>query len=198
MLPQVLSERYEGHLLVGCLLPDGRAVVDAPAPRLLFPGSFNPLHVGHSTLAETVGRMMGSVVHYEISIANVDKPDLAPGELQARSMAFHQYAPLWVTRAKTFVEKARLFPGVHFVVGYDTAIRLYDSKYYTERNGVARALWELQACGCRFVVGGRVDADGVFRVWKPEGEFQDLFIPIPETVFRVDVASRTLRQAERS
>lgn len=36
-------------------------------------------------------------------------------------------------QAPLYAQKARLFPGSVFVIGYDTAIRLLDPKYYGSR-----------------------------------------------------------------
>ena len=63
-----------------------------------------------------------------------------------------------------------MLPGSTFVLGYDTAVRVLDPKYYGGgQPGLARALAEVRASGCRFVVGGRVDkVRGGTRVRAPE------------------------------
>lgn len=48
-------------------------------------------------------------------------------------------------------------PGSTFVLGYDTAIRVLNPKYYEGEAGLVRALSEIREHGCRFVVGGRAD-----------------------------------------
>ena len=164
---------------------------DGPAPAAVLPGSFNPLHPGHIELAAVAARRLGGAVHFELSAANVDKPDLPPAEVERRVGQFATVGPVWVTRAPTFVEKARLFPGVAFVVGHDTAVRVVDPKYYGGETARDAALAELLACGVRFLVGGRVDAGGTFREWV--GDRGGLFEVIPEGEFRADVSSTQLR-----
>jgi hypothetical protein len=47
------------------------------------------------------------------------------------------------------------------------------------------------------VVGGRLDAERVFRVWDSSGlptEFAKLFVALTEADFRVDVSSTALRE----
>ena len=180
-----------------CHLADGPVLVRAPPPRVVFPGSFNPLHHGHRALAAVAGRRLGADVHFELSAANVDKPDLAADEVARRVRQFCGYAPVWVTRAARFAEKAELFPGAAFVVGWDTAVRLIDPRYYGGDPGRRdAALRVLLGRGCRVVVGGRVDAAGEFRVWDAASlvaEFRDLFDVIPEADFRADVSSTELR-----
>jgi Cytidylyltransferase-like len=176
--------------------PDGSVRADAPAPSALMPGSFNPLHDGHTALASVASRVLGLSVAYELSLANVDKPDLNVDEVTRRLEAFRGVAPVWITRAATFERKAALFPGCAFVVGFDTAIRLVDAKYYGD-DPIARdaALRNLLSRGCRFVVGGRRVGDA-FRTWNGEAiapEFRALFATLGEDEFRVDRSSTEMR-----
>lgn len=165
-------------------------------PIALLPGSFNPLHVGHIRLAQVAERRLGGPVHFELSTVNVDKPDLPADELDRRVRQFDGVGPVWVTRAATFVEKARLLAGMGFVVGIDTAMRLIDPRYYGEVTRRDAALAELAATGVRFLVGGRLGETGTFREWSAdllESRFAGMFDVIPESEFRVDVSSTALR-----
>lgn len=178
-----------------CHRPAGSAAAGPPAAVL--PGSFNPLHHGHLALAAAAGRHLGAAVHFELSVANVDKPELAHEEVSRRVAQFAGVAPVWVTRAATFEAKADLFPGAAFVLGHDTATRLIDPKYCGHDPGRRDAvLRKLLACGCRVVVGGRIDAGGAFRTWagyEVPAEFAALFVALAEADFRVDVSSTQLR-----
>src|SRR5215831_19303711 len=86
-------------------------------PQALLPGSFCPLHHGHTTLAAVAAARLGVPVHFELSVTNVDKPELPREEIERRVSQFAEVAPVWITRAATFEAKAALFPGVAFVVG---------------------------------------------------------------------------------
>jgi len=167
-----------------------------PIPALL-PGSFDPLHHGHTGLAAAAAARLGVAVGYELSAANVDKPDLGAAEVARRVAQFAGVGPVWVTRAATFAAKAALFPGTAFVVGFDTAVRLVDPRYYGgDPAGRDAALAALAGCGCRVVVGGRADAGGAFRTWDAAGvaaAFRDLFVILAEADFRADVSSTALR-----
>jgi hypothetical protein len=178
-----------------CVEPSG--VIRAGAkPLALLPGSFNPLHAGHTTLAAVASARLGMPVHFELSVANVDKPELPPEEIKKRVAQFATAGSVWVTRAATFIEKATLFPGTAFVLGWDTAVRLIDPAYYGGTSERDSALRMLKGASCRFVVGGRVDETGAFRVWNRDAiadEFADLFVVLLESDFRVDVSSRALR-----
>ena len=135
----------------------------------------------------------------EISSVNVDKPTLGYVEVATRLQALPTDFSALVTRVATFPEKARLFPGAVFVIGYDTAIRLVDASYYGGgRNAVDDALTELRERHCSFLVAGRLH-EGAFRqlddipIPRP---FQDLFRAVPQELFRRDISSTQLRRAE--
>jgi len=118
-------------------------------------------------------------------------------EVERRAGQFAGVGPLWVTRCATFEAKADLFPGTAFVLGWDTAVRVIDPKYYGGATGRNAALRKLLDRGCRRVVGGRVDAGGAFRVWDAielDAAFAPLFVALAEADFRADVSSTELRE----
>ena len=178
-----------------CIEPDSVVRTD-PRPLALMPGSFNPLHHGHTSLARAAAAHLGVDVHFELSVVNADKGELPREEVERRAAQFVGVGPLWLTRCATFEAKADLFPGAAFVLGWDTAVRVIDPKYYGGEAGRDDALRKLLASGCRLVVGGRVDAGGAFRVWdhRPLAEFYALFVALAEADFRTDVSSTELRR----
>jgi nicotinamide mononucleotide (NMN) deamidase PncC len=177
--------------------PDGQLVPAAAPPGVVLPGSFNPLHAGHLLLARVAEDIRQQPVAFEIAVLNVDKPPLAAGEVRNRLAQFAWRARVELTRAPTFLEKARLFPGAAFVIGADTAERLVAARYYgdsAERMGAA--LQEIADRGCSFLVAVRVDRAGRVRglsdVAVPE-RFAGLFVAIPESRFRLDSSSSDIR-----
>jgi hypothetical protein len=194
-LPPPLADFLRTGGGIFCQTAEGLHPPDPIRPSAILPGSFNPLHAGHRTLAAVAGRRLGVEVAYELSVTNADKPELPAEVVSDRLRQFVGIGPVWVTRAAAFEKKADLFPGVAFVLGFDTAVRLIDPRYYDGVKGRDAALGKIVERGCRMIVGGRVDAGGEFRVWEDRlaGEFRELFEVIPEGEFRVDVSSTQLR-----
>jgi hypothetical protein len=192
-----LAALFRGEVAAVCVESDGRVRADRPPPRVVVPGAFNPVHAGHWGLAEVGGRLTGTGAAFELSVTNVDKTPLGPEEVRRRLAQFAWRAPVWLVRAPTFVEKARLFPGTTFVVGADTAERVLAPRYYHgSAEEMGRALEEIRRQGCRFLVAGRAGADGrlteLHHIDIPAAH-RDLFVAIPTDAFRVDLSSTALR-----
>lgn len=177
----------------------GERIVDpAERPAALLPGAFDPVHAGHWGLAEVAAETLGLPVAFELSVANVDKPPLGDAEVARRLAPFRDRAEVWVTRAPRFVEKAAAFPGATFVVGADTALRLFALRYYDgDARAMLAALEAIRERGCRFLTATRRLADGSLQTAEtlpiPSG-FEDLFAAIPTARFRLDLSSTELRR----
>ncbi len=115
---------------------------------LMLPGSFNPLHRGHCNLLAVAEEITGLRGVFELSSANVDKPDIPEEEILRRASAIKDI-PVALTSAPRFTQKAELFPNTTFVLGIDTAARLIDYAKPDE--------WKLfQGLETSFLVAGRV------------------------------------------
>ena len=177
--------------------PDGQLILSAPRPLVLLPGSFNPMHDGHVSLARVAEDLRQQPVAFEISVTNVDKPPLAGETVRRRLVQFAWKSPVELTRAPTFLEKSRLFPKTTFVIGADTAERLFAPKYYGDDEArMHAAIEEIANSGSSFLVAVRIDAAGRLRALRDitvPPRYVDLFTEIPEHRFRLDTSSSEIR-----
>jgi len=202
---EVMQDDPVRRLLAGAVktvtvFPDGHMVADAPVRGGILPGAFNPLHIGHERLAQVAGDILGTEVAFELSVRNVDKVPLSAEEVRRRLAQFAGRWRIVLTDAPLFVDKAHLFPGCTFVIGYDTARRLVDPVYYADQESQMRAaLADIRAVGCSFLVAGRL-VEGVYHTLADvpiPPDFADMFRAIPESRFRVDVSSTEIRAGRR-
>jgi hypothetical protein len=144
--------------------------------------------------------MLGAPVTFELSVTNVDKRPLEVETVLQRLQQFTgRGLPLALTRAALYSQKAERFPGCVFVVGYDTAARLFEPRYYGDSvQAMHRSLEQVMAAGCRFLVAGRFNPHNqrfktVIDLDVP-ARFDGLLAGIPEDRFRIDISSTEIRE----
>ena len=180
-------------------------VIGNPQILALLPGSFNPVHQGHQQMVRFGREHLSGEVHYELSVENVDKPDLTQDDCISRLLSICLDGSIVLSRAPTFLSKARLLGKVCFLVGADTIGRIAETRYYADENGRDKALQELQELEVCFLVFGRTMDDSFLTSSCNQGSFTELAdLPLPATLaaicqgvdseeFREDVSSRDLR-----
>ena len=192
-----IDQLLAGELDRVTVQPDGQMMLSAPRHPVVLPGSFNPMHAGHVLLARVAEELRQLPSAFEISVTNVDKPPLAGETVRRRVAQFAWKSPVELTRAPTFVEKSRLFPGTTFVIGADTAERLVAPKYYGDDEvRMHVALEEIADSGSSFLVAVRTDAAARVRTLNDIAvprRYADIFSEIPEHRFRVDTSSSEIR-----
>ncbi len=156
-------------------------------------GSFNPLHNGHVGLLETAKNMTKLEPFFEISISNVDKSNIALEDLNSRIKQFSNVGKLLITNSPTFEDKSNIFKKSIFVIGYDTAVRILDKKYY--KRDMHKSFLNIYKNECSFLVTGR-EIDGKYKGLGDIkiADYEELFSIIPEENFRLDISSTELRK----
>lgn len=175
--------------------PDGSRTIATPKRGAILSGSFDPLHAGHERLAQVASQQLGLPAFFEMPIVNADKPPLNYAEIERRLVPFRWSHQVLLTRAPLFRDKAPLFPGSVFVLGYDTAARLLDPTYYGSVEKRDSALRAIDSFGCRFLVAGR-SVDSVFHTLADlpiPAPLRHLFDSVPQEAFHSDLSSRMIR-----
>ena len=160
---------------------------------IILSGSFNPLHEGHIELLKASSKEFKKNPLYEISIKNVDKSKINFNDLINRINQFKSLGKLVVTNSAKFEEKSNIFKKSIFVIGYGTALRLVDDKYYDD--DFRKSLKIIEKNNCSFLVSGRFINK---KYKKPNNinfeEYDYLFNILSEEKFRIDISSTELRR----
>ncbi|MDE0423484.1 MAG: nicotinate-nicotinamide nucleotide adenylyltransferase [Candidatus Poribacteria bacterium] len=133
----------------------------------IFSGSFNPLTLAHVRMIEdTLTKYQLDEVLLLLAKANVDK-DIFGLPLAARLVTLKKYAidhqrfSVGVSSHGRYIDKVialkAIFPSeteFHFIVGYDTLVRIFDPKYYTNFHAELQELF----ISARFIVANRAAA----------------------------------------
>ena len=136
---------------------------------------------------------------YEISILNIDKGAIEEGIVEKRMSQFSNAGlNLLLTAEPYFYKKALLLPDQHFVLGFDTFIRLLDLKYYDHSvDKLCEIMTMLDHSNTRFLVGGRLNPQT--HLFEKLGDHSNIiqkqFVHMFEGIeeFRVDLSSTEIR-----
>jgi nicotinamide-nucleotide adenylyltransferase len=215
---------YDGGLLryiqglvasVSASLLPAMELVTAPrhaantGPILLLPGAFNPPTVAHLALAEAARHASNSsVLYFVLSTATINKEYTERATLLDRLLLLgliaqrFDFLGVLMTNQGLYVEQAEAaqvtFHGMrelHFVIGFDKIVQIFDPRYYTDREAALKRLFAL----AHLLVAPRAshETDDVLTLMQqPENQpFQPFVHLIPLTTGVRDIASSQIRAA---
>ena len=134
----------------------------------IFSGSFNPLTLAHTKMIEdTIAEYQLDELLLLLAKANVDKGVFGL-PLAARLLTLERYTEIrekfsvGVSSHGRYIDKVTALKAIlppetefHFIVGYDTLVRIFDPKYYTDFHAELGELF-IEA---RFIVANRGASD---------------------------------------
>ena len=181
--------------------------IEALGKRLgVFSGSFNPLTVAHiKMIEEAQANFELDEILLVLAKANVDKGVFGLS-LAERLLMLKRYAmnrddfSVAACSHGRFIEKIEALKAVYppgtrfsFILGYDTLVRIFDPKYYTDFHGALKALFDQ----CRLIVANRQehDADSVRQFLASAGHqrYENCIDLIELSHFYAGVSSTEIR-----
>ena len=176
----------------------------------IFPSSFNPITHGHMAILQGGAEMKAfQEILLVLDTQAMDKEILGAtlvDRLLMLQVLFenHPQFSVGVSNRGLFLAKAEvvkeMYPkdtDITFIVGYDTLVRVFDPKYYEDREGALDRLF----ASCTFIVANRGDygREAIQRLMDSEGNrrFRDKvhFFEIPNHL--AQISSNRVRQRVR-
>jgi nicotinamide mononucleotide (NMN) deamidase PncC len=167
-------------------------------------GAFNPPHAGHLGMADAYEELRPGQTVFEISATTPHKAPLTVQDMLKRSSMLMGRNRLFTNSLGMYLDKAKAFPGMPFLIGADAAQRLFDPKWGIP---VRDLLTQFHNLGTTFYVAERMTSlglildhdciiDNLIDTYHLDNYDQDM---VYDLLFRLpgrwDISSTSLREA---
>ncbi len=156
---------------------------------LAFPGTFDPPHEGHLGMAAAVKRMTGDHPVFWVTAEPPHKPAVPFTDLLRRARLLRGNDVLFTHGEPLYLDKARRYPGCHFVIGTDALVRMLDPRWGP---AVDALVDEFRRLGTRFYVTSRVMDGTLVTLHDLADAPRDLCVEVPG---RWDISSSEIRRS---
>jgi hypothetical protein len=142
---------------------NGTRLPDLPLPLYqnkgaIFPGAFNPPHEGHFERRDVFQKIYGGPLCFAIEQTHPEKGKISVAEMLQRAKMLRGNNILFTSGLRLFMDKAKKYPGVRFIVGAPDLQKILDPKW-------GPSLRELEGSFTKtyteFLVSDRPNKDGV-------------------------------------
>lgn len=136
----------------------GKRYATMPANRHLaiMPGAYNPPHEGHFGTAQAVMNEFGRTTVFEVTAEPPHKDALSIQDLLKRAKLLQGFDRFFTRKEPYYLDKARAFPGVPFVLGADAMVRMLDPKWGIQPVDLFKQFIDLDT---KLLVAGRTIGD---------------------------------------
>jgi hypothetical protein len=154
-IPEISDLRHE--IVNSVLVVDDKYFINPSLKNIvMLSGSFNPMHDGHISMLQNACALNHTDGIFEMCVVNIDKPPLSFDDIIARIDTFDS-RPVVLTNAPLFADKDKLFTGISYAIGIDTAIRLINPKYtYGDADLMIENILKMTFNNTKFYIGSRL------------------------------------------
>jgi nicotinamide mononucleotide (NMN) deamidase PncC len=119
---------------------------------VIFPGAFNPPHVGHFGMAKGLRTNFNLDTTFHVTAETPHKPPLSVADMLQRAKMLEGYDRMFTRGDPLYLDKAKAFPDTGIVIGSDALERMLDPKWGIDPEVLGQ---EFDRLGTKFYVTER-------------------------------------------
>ncbi len=190
-----------GDMLLGAIGYKFTGEISPKVNPVIYSGSFNPIHLGHSDVVHWANMYLGRKPYLEMSLTNPDKQPLDYIDVSERTRAIehkvgHMISGVIISNTPKFVDKSYRYLSPIFIVGADTYNRIFDLNYYKTYEDILDTVDHFKANNTKFFVLDRKGYTPYNHYIEKYGlENVVMFVPKEEYEDKDGISSSKIRKA---